>query len=223
MVFQSVKRHLERRGVFGPNNVISTPGFIQSNYSQNGAPGNFEVVVLNANQQLEHWWRDDAKSPPVWALGEVFGAGIAFSGSALIQSQSGNRGNFELVCVLKTGQMQHWMINNDLPGRVWAVAPNGSGFGDNIKSPPCMIEGMYGSAGASPSEYALGNFELVVATGGKLQHWFRENIGDQTWHQGPTFGDGHETSVAALIESSFSFNLEVIAGQRRWAYTALLA
>jgi hypothetical protein len=193
-------------GVFGPTNVIGAPGFIQSNYGQSSSPGNFEVVVLNSYQQLEHWFRNNSNPTPSWQKSATFGSGVAFSGAALVQSHYGTQGNFELVCVLSSGEMQHWFRNNDAAGFPWAPTTT---FGSNIKSPPCMIEGMYGAT----SEYALGNFELCVASGGNLQHWYRDNVGDGQWHGPTTFGDGHETSVIALIESSFGFNLEVIAGR----------
>jgi hypothetical protein len=189
-------------GTFGPVNVIGAPGFIQSNF---GTPGSFELVVLDPHQQLEHWWRDNSPSQP-WQKSASFGNNVASSGPAFIQSHYGAKGNFELVCVLTNGQMQHWWRNNDASGLPWSP---GATFGSNIKSPPCMIEGMYGSA----SEYAVGNFELCVAAGGNLQHWYRQNDGDGQWHGPTTFGDGHETSVIGLIESSFGFNLEVVASR----------
>jgi Papain family cysteine protease len=188
-------------GLFGPLNVIGGPGFIQSNY---GNPGNFEVVALNAYQQLEHWERDNSIPSQPWSKTASFGDNIAYSGASLIQSHYGTQGNFEFIAVLFDGQMQHWWRDNDDPAMPWN---SDAIFGEAITSAPCMIEGMYGSQ----SEYAIGNFELVVAVEGNLQHWWRDNVGGSGWHQGPTFGDGHEVAVLALVESSFGFNLEVVA------------
>jgi hypothetical protein len=182
-------------GVFGPTDVAGIPGFIQSNYN---APGNFEVVVRTADGKLAHWYRVGGSS---WYEGIRFGTNIAYSGASLIQSIYGNKGNFELVCVLNTGQMQHWWRNND-SGMTWNI---GASFGSGISSPPCMIEGQFGAS----DEKSVGNFELCVAYGGKVQHWWRDNKGGQGWKQSATFG--HDVaSVVALLEGSYGFNLEVI-------------
>lgn len=184
-------------GVFGPMDAAGIPGFIQSNY---GAPGNFEVVVRTADGRLNHWWRMDG-SPWTWSDGGRFASNMAYSGPTLVQSHYGNAGNFELVAVLGTGAMQHWWRDND-HGMVWNAGPT---FGANVDSPPCMIEGQYGAG----DEHAVGNFELCVAVSGQVQHWWRDNHGDGTWHQSATFG--HDVQAcASLVEGSFGFNLELI-------------
>ena len=181
-------------GIFGPTDAAGVPGFIQGNYN---APGNFEVVVRTADQKLNHWCRDGGG----WHDGVRFASGVAFSGPSLLQSHYGAKGNFELVCVLNSGKMQHWWRDND-HGMVWKSS---SSFGSGIQSPPCMIEGQYGAA----SEKNVGNFELCVAAGGKVQHWWKANYSDGKWKNSATFG--HDvSSVVALVEGSFSFNLELI-------------
>ncbi len=68
-----------------------------------------------------------------------------------------------------------------------------------------MIEGQYGAA----DENAVGNFELCVAVGGKVQHWWRNNHGNGAWSNSATFG--HDVrSVVALLEGSYGFNLEIV-------------
>jgi len=190
-------------GVFGPTNAQGVPGFIQSNY---GAPGNFEVVVKTSDGTLNHWWRDNGKSGYPWSDGGHFGKNILLSGPTLIQSNFGTKGNLELVCVLTSGQMQHWWRNNDDSKLPWAASAT---FGSNVESPPCMIQGEYGAA----NEYKPGNFELCVAVNGSVQHWWRDNSGSQQWNHSATFGSNVDC-VAALIESSYDFNLEVIVVTR---------
>jgi hypothetical protein len=183
-------------GVFGPTDVWGVPGFIQSNF---GAPGNFEVVVRTADGKLNHWWR--MNGPPwTWSDAGRFAANVAFSGPTLVQSNYGAQGNFELVCVLITGEMQHFWRDND--AGVWNA---GVSFGSRIASPPCMIQGQYGAQ----DERAIGNFELCVAAGGQVEHWWRDNQGDMQWRQSDQFGHDVQ-SVAALLEGSFGFNLELI-------------
>ncbi len=180
-------------GVFGPTDAAGMPGFIQGNY---GAPGNFEVVVRTADSKLNHWWRGGG-----WHDGGRFGANVALSGPSLIQSHYYSKGNFELVCVLNTGQMQHWWRDND-HGMVWHSTAT---FGAGVYSPPCMIEGQYGAA----NEKSVGNFELCVAVGGHVQHWWRANGSDGLWRNSATFGHDVQ-AVVALVEGSYGFNLEVV-------------
>jgi hypothetical protein len=182
-------------GIFGPTDTAGVPGFIQGNY---GAPGNFEVVVRLSTGRLQHWWRDGGG----WHPGPVFAGNVAYSGATLIQSNYGGQGNFELVATLGTGQMQHFWRDNDDGAMPWYAGPV---FGSGITSPPVMIQGQYGMA----TEYGIGNFELCVAAGGQVQHWWRDNSGSLAWYHSATFG--HDVAaVAGLIESSFGFNLEIV-------------
>jgi hypothetical protein len=182
-------------GVFGPINAAGIPGFIQGSYN---APGNFEVVVRTQDSCLNHWWRDGGG----WHNGGRFGSGIALSGASLVQSTYGVNGNLELVAVTAAGQMQHFWRDDD-HGFVWHPSTT---FGSGVGSPPCMIQGQYGMG----SEFAMGNFELCVAVGGHVEHWWRNNAGGGGWAHSATFG--HDVAaVAGLLEGSFGFNLEVIA------------
>lgn len=181
-------------GIFGPADTAGQPGFIQSNY---GAPGNFEVAVRTADGRLNHWWRNNAGGG--WTDGGRFGQSVAFSGASLIQSHHGNKGHLELVCVLSNGQMQHWVRDND-ENTGWKAV---SAFGDNYKSPPCMIEASF----AQEDENAVGNFELCIAAGGRVNHWWRANDGDKKWRKSAAFG--HDVAqVTGLVQGSYGFNLE---------------
>ena len=195
--FDEVSKTWNDGGVFGPTDAWGVPGFIQGNY---GAPGNFEVVVRTKDGRLNHWWRMNG-APWTWTDGGRFGANVEFSGPSLIQTHYGTQGNLELVCVLNTGKMQHFWRDDD-HGGVWNA---GVVFGAGCTSGPCMIEGQFGAM----SEEDIGNFELCVAVGGKVQHWWRDNHGDGQWHESATFGHDVQ-AVASLVEGSFGFNLEVI-------------
>jgi len=184
-------------GTFGPSDCRGIPGFVQSDY---GAPGNFEVVVLVGGGQLQHLWRGGAG----WHQGPRFGAQIALSGPALVQGDYyGNaHGNLECVAVLRDGRMQHfWRNEADFS---WH---NGPTFGQGVSSPPVMIQGQYGMINEAGPH---GNFELCVAVGGQVQHWWRDNAsGSGSWHHSATFGSDVQ-AVAGLTESSWGLNLEVI-------------
>lgn len=184
-------------GVFGPTDAVGVAGFIQSNYN---APGNFEVVVRTKDGKLNHWWRI-GEGPWTWKDGGRFAGNVSLSGAALLQSRFGKRGNFELVCVLTSGKMEHWCRVND-NGSFWKKGPT---FGSSVKSPPCMIEALFGAEDETDS----GNFELCVAVGGKVQHWWRNNSGSLAWAHSATFGH-HVKQVVGLVQGSYPFNLEVL-------------
>lgn len=184
-------------GVFGPMDCRGVPGFIQSDYN---APGNFEVVVLVSWGQLQHVWRDGAG----WHNGPRFGSNLALSGATLVQSTfvaTSGHSNLEVVSVRKEGVMQHFF--RDENNFTWHP---GVVFGAGISSPPVMIQGLYGMQNEAGPH---GNFELCVAAGGQVQHWWRWNSGDLQWRHSTTFG--HDVrAVVGLCESQWGFNLEVV-------------
>ena len=184
-------------GSFGAGLVDGFPGFIQSNYD---APGNLEVIVRSPDGRLQLFSRS---GPPsfTWKNGGKFASGVLMSGPSLVQANVGTRGNFYVVAVLNTGQLQMWWRNNDVAGMPWN---KGETFGSGIpKTPACMIQGQYGAN----DEKAPGNFELCVAVGGQVQHWWSPVSG--SWKRAATFGSNIK-HVWGLLEGSFGFNLEVI-------------
>ncbi len=182
-------------GVLGPTNVAGVPGFIQSDY---GVPGNFELVVRLADGTLQHWWREGV-APFTWAASVTFASNVALSAPTLVQRR--DRG-LDLVCVNTDGTMQRYW-RDDSNGMIWKAAEK---FGAGVQSPPVMIEGQYGAS----DETRQGNYELCVALGGVIQHWWRDNEGTGNWAMSTTFGS-NVTQVVGMIESSFGFNLELVA------------
>lgn len=186
-------------GIFGPGDCRGVPGFIQGDY---GAPGNFEVMVLVSGGQLQHLWRNGAG----WHNGVRFGSGLAYSGATLIQGSYGSpHGNLECVAVRSDGTMQHFW-RHEATG-IWNT---GAVFGAAVASPPVMIQGQYGMQNESGPH---GNFELCVAVGGQVQHWWRWNGGDMQWRHSATFGH-NVLAVAGMCEGQWGMNLEVIALRR---------
>lgn len=184
-------------GVFGPAGCNGVPGFIQGDYN---APGNFEVVVSVGNHQLQHVWRDGGG----WHNGALFGSNIARSGATLVQGTYGApHGNLECVAVRTDGTMQHFWRNES--SFVWSA---GAIFGSGVTTPPVMIQGQYGMQNELGPN---GNFELCVAVGGRVQHWWRWNSagGDMSWRHSVDFGHNVQ-AVAGLCEGSWGMNLELI-------------
>jgi hypothetical protein len=153
------------------------PGFIQSNF---GDPGQFEIVVRNANGSLDHWSRPASNfGVPGYDYyrAETFGTNgtIKQSGPSLVQSNVGTKGHFYCVALLNTGEMQMFWKNNDT-GAGWTAGEIcAAGFFNN--TPPCMIQGQYNRAEVLEvpdlkNHPAVGNFELCIAApNGQIQHW----------------------------------------------------
>jgi hypothetical protein len=175
-------------------NVESAPALIQSNF---GNVGNFEVVVREGTS-LRHYYLNNDAAGSSWNQGNMFGENIT-SAPALIQSNFGTKGNFEVV-VREGTKLRHYYRDNDTPHAKWQ---QGVMFGENITSAPAMIQSRLGQKG---------NFEVVVREGTKLRHYYRDNDAPGTpWQQGNMFGD-NVTSAPALIQSNYGTkgNLEVI-------------
>ncbi len=149
--------------LFG-NNVNSAPALIQGNYQDRG---NFEVVVREGNK-LRHYWRDNDAGGYPWYNGALFGDNVD-SAPALIQSNYGDRGNFEVV-VKEGTQLRHYWRENDAPGYVWHT---GVLFGSNVLSDPALIQGNFGDRG---------NFEVVVIESSQPRHFWRQNDASYPWH-----------------------------------------
>lgn len=196
--------------VFGPIDPVGIPGFIQSN---RGAPGDFEVVVVTQGGQAEHWTKHNSEPwthpPGEWYMRERFSSSIGYGGPSLVQSKIGvtgspenGSGELHYVCTGTNGQMQHWRRLGPSVG-AWSLL---GAFGQNATSAPCMIEGTYGAG----NEMGVGNFELCVAVGNQIEHWWRYNTSPGPWNRSAVFG-ADVRRVVALIQSTYATNLEVIA------------
>jgi hypothetical protein len=188
------------KSVVVANNVASAPAMTQGNF---GNMGNFELVVREGNKLRLYWRNNDAAGVP-WTKGVLFGDNVD-SAPAMIQSNFGNMGNFELV-VREGNKLRHYWRNNDAAGVPWT---KGVLFGDNVNSAPSMIQSNFGNTG---------NFELVVREGNKLRLYWRNNgVAGFPWTKGVLFGD-NVNSAPAMIQSNFgnmgNFELVVREGDK---------
>jgi hypothetical protein len=138
---------------------------------------------------------------------------------ALIRSDYGNAGNFEVV-VRQGNQFCHYYRNNDA-SRPPFVGPtfwqftgcHGQEFGQDVASAPAFIQSEYGNQG---------NFEVVVQNSAhELCHYYRDNdAAGQPWKFTGCFTKGllpegiDVTSAPALIQSRFGKqvkNFEIMA------------
>ncbi len=203
------------RGLFGPTDVDGVPGLVQTNMA---APGNFEVVVRRATGQLENWWRDNSDNNATWSVRSTFGSGIAYSGATLVERWAANGlmtvgvpAGLDYVCVTDAKTMQRWW-RNDPSTMTWVACET---FGADVQSSPVMIRSQFGAN----NETVPGNYELCVAVGGSVQHWWTPGNPQPgtsaAWAHSATFGTDQAgktvTQVLGLIQSSYGFDLEVIA------------
>jgi hypothetical protein len=206
-------------GLFGPqepDDVEGLAGFIQGNYN---APGNFEVVVRTGNGTLKHWWRANGPGGPMtWSQSAQFGSDIQLSAASLVQRFDDG---LDVICVTAAGAMQRYFRPS--AGAAWQACET---FARGVSSPPVMIAGQYGAT----DETVMGNYELCVAVDGVIQHWWKgspENLAS-IWTMSTTFGENVK-QVLGLIQSSFGFDLEVIALlndgtlQHYWRYSSDLS
>jgi len=171
---------------------------VQSNFGVNF--GNFEAV-FDEGDRLVHYWRKNHHGAFPWYKSVEFGDTIG-SVPALIQSNFGKQGDFEVV-VREGNKLRHYWRDNDDPTFPWN---KGVLFGDNVGSAPALIQSSLGKKG---------NFEVVVREGNELCHYWRDNDDPNLpWNKEAIFG--HDVSSApALIQSNVGskVNLEVVVGE----------
>lgn len=196
-------------GRFGDGDVAGFPSLIQSSF---GAPGNFEVIVMTKEKTLQHWWRGGAPEFK-WGKGQKFASNVLMSGPSLIQASVGVPGNFYVLAVMATGNLQMWWRNNNDLTTPW-IAGEIFNSGTIGATPPVMVQASF----FAKNESEQGNFEAFVQIGGRVQHWWRDNSalrtenpvsnGNSRWH--PGFAFGHDVKhVWGAMQGDSGTNMEV--------------
>jgi hypothetical protein len=164
-------------------------GLIQSSFGDT-SHRNFEAVVMLANYELWHYWRDNsAAGNQTWKPGARICAGAAYAGS-LIQSHFKKAdpsvaGNFEVVVPLTVNghvQLTHfWRDNSTTANSPWQLGAPVTVPTDQVLGPGCIIQSSFGSEG---------NFEVIVPIVGPdghavLQHYWRDDPSNpkQPWQR----------------------------------------
>ena len=208
--------------------------FIQSTWGQQG---NFEMIVAEGDR-LVHYWRDNDAAGFPWHRGAELAmpeggssGGLATipmvpKGAALIQSNFGKPGNFEVIArispAMDTNHEDGRLVSYyfDSATRQWngpfPLLADGQPV-TGVTADPALIQSSYGNQG---------NFEMIVPQGGRLVHYWRDNDAPGLpWHRGsdlPQQGAGSGRSAVilpsspvgvAMIQSNFGSpgNFEVIA------------
>ncbi|HEX2373696.1 MAG TPA: hypothetical protein VHO93_06915 [Actinomycetota bacterium] len=160
---------------FGSTIAYDAVALVQSNFSTAGAgPGNLEVVA-HTSHGLVHYWRDDV-SPFPWHIStDIPGSNDISGPPALIQGRFGTRGNFEVVAPLAGGGLAHLWRDNDAANLPWHRSTR-FGSGDAYHA-VALIQSNFSTAGGGP-----GNLEVIAQTGGRLHHYWRDDVNPFPWH-----------------------------------------
>jgi hypothetical protein len=185
-----------------------------------GSPGNFEVVTTT-ELKLAHFYRNNSDPNLPWSGPTSFGSDIVegmWGGVALIKSNFGDPGNFEVVALADSSESEgsdlvHYHRNNSDPNLPWHGPVK---IGTGVRGTPALIQSSFGNPG---------NFEVVVGLEeGGLAHYYRDNSDPNLPWSGPTLfgqdmlslpiglGIGYVKAVS-LIQSNFGNpgNFEVVA------------
>ena len=120
-------------------------------------------------------------------------APAASSTGFLVQSNFGQRGNFEVVAPYPQGGLQHWWRDNDAPGLPWHGPIRFGQTVGAVSGPVALIQSTFDTPG---------NLEVVARVGDRLLHFWRESAGAMTWHGPFPFANG-VTGNPALIQGVF--------------------
>lgn len=150
--------------------AVTSVSVIQGPY---GNPGNLELVVISGGKLFSLWRRAPRESQ--WNPPTAFLTTHSVRGNAaLIQSQFGQRGNFELVVPAASGGLLHFQRNNDIgPPARWG---NATAFGTGLG----IVTGV--SLNQSDLGPSRNNLEVIANVKGVLQQFWRGPGG--SW-QGP--------------------------------------
>ncbi|MFJ7258660.1 C1 family peptidase [Streptomyces globosus] len=156
------------------------PAFTGSTYNRN-----MEALHVTTGGRLRHWYFE--QSAGSWRDGGAFGPGDAAVGStpALIQSDYGKPGNFEVVVRTADGRLNHWWRINGAP---WTWNDGGRFASGIAHCGPALVQ---------TRSRCL---DLVAArTDGRMQRWWRDDPHGFTWRPGEVFGSG-AASAPCMIE-----------------------
>jgi hypothetical protein len=163
--------------------------------SGNGAlHRNLEVAGATGGV-VSHHWREGGP-PWKWSTARQFANDAAVCPTLIGTTYDRN---LEIVYATTSGRLHHW----------WTAGGGGQAWNDGGVFGP---QGCAGPVGFVQGDYgAPGNFEVVVATGGKLQHVWRDGAG---WHNGAVFGNDIAMGGASLVQGQYGSphgNLEFVA------------
>ena len=171
---------------------IGGASLIQSDF---GASGNLEVVAIDSDgHNLLHFWRDSSPSYDWHGPIRISEKPLehVFSGSpAMIWSNFGHRGNFDVVVLRANGGFYHYWRDNDDPALTW-YGPfefaTGAGHFDAVT----LIQSSFGDPG---------NLGMIARSGDKLTFFWRDSGPESKWN-GPEIIARGVRGTPSMIQST---------------------
>lgn len=177
--------------VFGHEaGMIHGVSLIQSNF---GEQGNLEIVAVDVGgNNLMHFWRDSGPSFDWHGPNRISKDSLVplFSGSpVMIQSRSGQRGNFEVAVPRAEGGFSYYWRDNDDAGLAWH-GPFDFASDAGIFSTATMIQSNF-----------EGHLEMVARSGDELFFFWRGSDIGAEWHGTELIATG-VAGTPSMIQSS---------------------
>jgi hypothetical protein len=161
-----------------------------------GPAGNLELVATDlGGHHLMHFWRDSGSALGWYGPTQISEKSLVpvFSGSpAMIWSNFGCRGNFDLVVPRTEGGFSYYWRDNDDPALSWCGPLNfatEAGIFDAVS----FIQSNFGDPG---------NLELVARSGDSLLFFWGEPGLEMKWH-GPEVIATGVSGAPSMIQSTF--------------------
>ncbi len=177
--------------VFGREaGMIQGVSIIQSNF---GEQGNLELVAVDVGgKNLMHFWRDSGPSFDWHGPNKISKDSLVplFSGNpALIQSRSGQRGNFEVVVPKVEGGFSYYWRDNDDAELTWH-GPIDFATDAGIFNAATMIQSNFED-----------HLEMVARSSDELFFFWRGSDTESEWHDTELIATG-VTGTPSMIQSS---------------------
>ena len=172
---------------------IDGASLIQSDF---GASGNLEVVAVGSNDHnLLHFWRDSGPSFD-WHgplnISEKSSVPVFSGNPAMIWSDFGRRGNYDVIVPRADGGLCHYWRDNDDPVLPW-YGPFDFATDSGIFSAVTLIQSNFGEPG---------NLELIARSEDKLTFFWRGSGPEFKWNGPETIATG-VSGTPSMIQSTF--------------------
>ncbi len=149
----------------------------------------------------------NSKYKVTWSVARVPSKRTEGTSGFFLQSEFGNKGNFELLVPRADGGLVSFWRDNDAPDMPWkepSVFAQAAGHVDAVS----MIQSNFSAAGNGP-----GNLEVVCRIGNRLAFYWRKDTPPFNWSGAIFFADGISVAgTPSLIQSHFGIkgNFELL-------------